>query len=251
MGIFYKYFTEKGGLLMIKKIPSERMWNSNLHWLKGKFHFSFGEYYNEKNINFGVLKVVNDEILIPKTGFKTHPHRDMEIISYVVKGKLSHEDSIGKKAVVEKGEVQYMSAGTGIFHSEHNNHSENLRFIQLWILPDKTDSEPFYKNFKFDWNKRCDKFFHIVSNKNGNAPVKINQDINIFVTELSQEKTLDLEIKEKRQGYVVQIEGKSIINGVELSERDALKTIGSSLKITSIKKSHILIIEMKERQDLK
>ena len=103
----------------------------------------------------------------------------MEIISYVVKGKLSHEDSIGKKAVIEKGEVQYMSAGTGIFHSEHNNHSENLRFIQLWILPDKTDSEPFYKNFKFDWNKRCDKFFHIVSNKNGNAPVKINQDINI------------------------------------------------------------------------
>ena len=201
MGIFYKYFTGKGGLLMIKKIPSERMWNSNLHWLKGKFHFSFGEYYNEKNINFGVLKVVNDEILIPETGFKTHPHRDMEIISYVVKGKLSHEDSIGKKAVIEKGEVQYMSAGTGIFHSEHNNHSENLRFIQLWILPDKTDSEPFYKNFKFDWNKRCDKFFHIVSSKNGNAPVKINQDINIFVTELSQEKTLDLEIKEKRQGY--------------------------------------------------
>ena len=251
MGIFYKYFTEKGGLLMIKKIPSERMWNSNLHWLKGKFHFSFGEYHNEKNINFGVLKVVNDEILIPKTGFKTHPHRDMEIISYVVKGKLSHEDSIGKKAVVEKGEVQYMSAGTGIFHSEHNNHSENLRFIQLWILPDKTDSEPFYKNFKFDWNKRCDKFFHIVSNKNGNAPVKINQDINILVTELSQEKTLYLEIKEKRQGYVVQIEGKSIINGVELSERDALKTIGSSPKITSVKKSHIMIIEMKERQDLK
>lgn len=236
---------------MIKKIPSERMWNSNLQWLKEKFHFSFGEYYNEKNINFGVLKVVNDEILIPKTGFKTHPHRDMEIISYVVKGKLSHEDSMGKKAVVEKGEVQYMSAGTGIFHSEHNNHNENLRFIQLWILPDKTDSEPFYKNFKFDWNKRCDKFFHIVSNKNGNAPVKINQDINIFVTELSQEKTLNLEIKEKRQGYVVQIEGKSIINGVELSERDALKTIGSSLKITSVKKSHIIIIEMKERQDLK
>ena len=99
--------------------------------------------------------------------------------------------------------------------------------------------------------KKLAKHIHIVSNKNGNAPVKINQDINIFVTELSPEKTLDLEIKEKRQGYVVQIEGRSIINGVELSERDALKTIGSSLKITSIKKSHILIIEMKERQDLK
>ena len=236
---------------MLKKIPSEKIWESNHDGLKGKFHFSFAEYYNEKNINFGVLRVVNDEILAPKTGFDLHQHRDMEIISYVVNGKLSHSDSAGNKTILEKGQVQYMSAGNGIFHSEYNNHNNDLRFIQLWILPNKIDSKAIYGHFKFEWEKRINNFFHIVSGKKGNAPIKINQDINIFVTELEKEKTLNFQIEKKRQVYLIQIDGTSLINNIKLCEKDALKSIGTSLNIKSINKSHILIIEMKERLDLK
>lgn len=237
---------------MIKKLLVEKMGESNLGWLKSKFHFSFAEYYNEKNINFGVLRVMNDDLIASHTGFSPHPHRDMEIISYVVKGKLSHKDSIGNESVLERGEVQYMSAGTGIMHSELNKHDEELRILQIWILPDKLNYKPNYGNYKFKWEDRVNKFLHFVSGQKGNAPIKINQDVNFYVTELFENKEIDFEIKQRRQAYVVQIEGKSLINNeIELKEKDGLETIGESLKIKAIEKSHILIIEMLERMDLK
>lgn len=237
---------------MIKQIPSENMWKSNLCWLKSNFHFSFAEYYNEKNINFGVLRVVNDDVISPGKGFDEHPHIDIEILSYVIRGKLSHKDSTGKKAVLEKGEVQYMSAGTGISHSEYNNSDEDLRFIQLMILPNVIGKKADYKNFKFKWEERVNKFFHIASEKNGNAPVKVNQDINIFAAEIEKNKNLHFEIKEKRQAYLIQAEGASLINNRYVTkEKDGLQAIGESLDIMALNKSHILIVEMKERMDLK
>lgn len=236
---------------MIRRLPAEKMGGSNLGWLRSKFHFSFAEYYNEENINFGVLRVINDDLVSAGGGFPSHPHRDMEIISYVVNGHLTHKDSMGNESSIGRGEVQYMSAGTGVLHSEYNNDSEEVRLLQIWILPDKRNHIPNYGEYKFKWEEREDKFLHMVSSKEGDAPVKINQDVNFYVIELSKDKEESFEIKEGRQAYMVQIEGKSLVNDIEMNTRDGLESIGESLKIKALEKSHFLIIEMQEREDLK
>ena len=134
---------------MIRRLPVEKMGESNLGWLRSKFHFSFAEYFNENNINFGVLRVINDDHISAGTGFDTHPHRDMEIITYVVHGYLTHKDSMGNESTLSRGQVQYMSAGTGVRHSEYNNHSEELRLLQIWVLPDRKGHTPNYGEYKF------------------------------------------------------------------------------------------------------
>ena len=236
---------------MLRRLPVEKMGESNLGWLRSKFHFSFAEYYNEKNINFGVLRVINDDYIAPGTGFPTHPHRDMEIISYVIEGKLTHKDSMGNESTLERGEVQYMSAGTGVTHSEYNKHAEDTRILQIWVLPDRKGHTPNYGEYKFKYEDRIGKWLHFVSSKEGNAPIKVNQDVNFYVTEIEAGKEMEFEVKEGRQAYVVQIEGKSEINSTAMNPRDGLETIGESLKIAALEKSHILVIEMKEREDLK
>ena len=144
-----------------------------------------------------------------------------------------------------------MSAGTGVRHSEYNNHSEELRLLQIWVIPDRKGHTPNYGEYKFGWDERKNKFLHFVSSKSGDAPIKINQDINFYALELDDGKEGKFEVKPKRQAYVVQIEGKSSVNGLELNTKDGLETIGESLKIKAVGKSHILIIEMQEREDLK
>ena len=236
---------------MLRRLPVEKMGESNLGWLRSKFHFSFAEYYNEENINFGVLRVINDDYIAPGTGFPTHPHRDMEIISYVIEGKLTHKDSMGNESTLERGEVQYMSAGTGVTHSEYNKNAEDTRILQIWVLPDRKGHTPNYGEYKFKYEDRMGKWLHFVSSKEGNAPIKVNQDVNFYVTEIEAGKEMEFEVKEGRQAYVVQIEGKSEINSTAMNPRDGLETVGESLKIVSQEKSHILVIEMKEREDLK
>ena len=142
---------------MLKKLPKENMGKSNLGWLESRFHFSFAEYRNPNNMNFGVLRVLNDDIVHPESGFDTHPHANMEIISYVVNGEITHKDSMGNSEVLKRGEVQYLSAGDGIYHSEHNLHkSDDLRLLQIWILPPQAGLPRLYNSFKFkeiwtDW----------------------------------------------------------------------------------------------------
>lgn len=236
---------------MIRKLPVEKMGESNLGWLRSKFHFSFAEYFNENNINFGVLRVINDDLIAANTGFDTHPHRDMEIITYVIHGYLTHKDNMGNESTLSRGQVQYMSAGTGVQHSEYNNHSEELRLLQMWVLPDRKGHTPNYGEYKFEWNERKNKLLHFVSSKSGDAPIKINQDINFYALELDGGKEENFEVKPGRQAYVVQIEGRSSINDLILNAKDGLETIEESLKIKALEKSHILIIEMQEREDLK
>ena len=173
---------------MLRKIDHRQMGKSNLGWLQSIFHFSFAEYYNPENINFGVLRVINDDQIAPGTGFGTHPHRDMEIISYVVDGSLTHADSMGNQRDVKRGHIQYMSAGTGVLHSEHNRSTDPLRMLQIWILPDKQGYAPNYGDYLFEWEERKNKWLHMVSDKEGSAPVKINQDVNFYSLNLKREK---------------------------------------------------------------
>jgi len=235
---------------MLRKIESKNMGSSNLRWLKSKFHFSFAEYYNPDNINFGVLRVINDDLIDAGTGFDTHPHRDMEIISYVVNGELTHGDSMGNKNTITRGHIQYMSAGTGVYHSEHNFGKDILRLLQIWIFPNKKGYIPNYGDYRFNWDDRHNEWLHMISSKDGKEPIKINQDMNIYSLELEKDKEIDFQVKEGRQAYLVQIEGNSIINNIELTNRDGMEIVEEYILIKAKETSHILILEM-NKQDYK
>ena len=231
---------------MLKKLPKENMGTSNLGWLESRFHFSFAEYRNQNNMNFGVLRVLNDDIVHTKSGFDTHPHSNMEIISYVVNGEITHKDSMGNSETLKRGEVQYLSAGDGIYHSEHNVHkSDDLRLLQIWIIPPKAGLPRLYGSKRFEENERKNKLLNIVSSTDRNADIKIYQDVNIYVSELEIKKSLDFEIKENRQVYFVQIEGRSNINEITLNAGEAMEIVDiKKIEIKALENSHFLFIEM-------
>lgn len=231
---------------MIKIIRKENMGKSDLGWLKSRFHFSFAEYFNPENMNFGVLRVVNDDLVKAGTGFDTHPHRDMEIISYVVDGDLTHKDSMGNKRSLSRGMVQYMSAGTGVLHSEYNMGDDTSRFLQIWIIPEKKSLEPNYGDFEFPWEERVGNWLHVVSHIKGNAPVKIHQDVNIYVLYLRDAEEIKIPVSNGRQGYLIEIEGEAEIEGNTLYHGDSAEITQSYPTIKAIKESHLLLIEMKE-----
>ena len=222
------------------------MGTSNLGWLESRFHFSFSNYYNPKNMCFGVLRVLNDDIIHTTSGFDMHPHENMEIITYVINGELTHKDSLGNIETLTRGDVQYLSAGDGIYHSEYNFHKfENLRLLQMWIVPPQKGLSKLYGSHKFLNEDRKNKLLNIVSSNKGLSPIKIYQDVNFFASELEKEKTLDFKISENRQIYFVQIEGSSILNGIILNSGDAAEiTNENNLRIESIENSHFLFIEM-------
>jgi len=231
---------------MLKKISKDAMHLSNQGWLESRFHFSFAEYHNPQNMHFGVLRVLNDDIVHPDSGFGMHPHRDMEIISYIVNGEITHKDSIGNERTLKRGEVQYMSAGSGVLHSEYNHSKEkDLRLLQIWILPPEKGLDPMYGEELYTEDERQNRLLNIVSSKDGNAKVKIHQDVNIYVCELEAGKSVEYSLQEQRQIYFVQIEGTSEINGTLLNDSDAMEiTDENSLSMRALKKSHFLFIEM-------
>ena len=126
------------------RLDHTNMGGSNLGWLQSLYHFSFADYFNPKNLKFGKLRVINDDLVQPGTGFPTHPHRDMEIVTYVIDGELTHADSMGNERVLSRGDVQFMTAGTGITHSEYNRGEDILRFLQIWIMPERSMLTPNY-----------------------------------------------------------------------------------------------------------
>jgi redox-sensitive bicupin YhaK (pirin superfamily) len=202
---------------------------------------------------------MNDDLVQAKRGFGAHPHRDVEICTYIVEGELTHKDSMGTAETLQRGEIQYMSAGTGVEHSEHNLGNSPLRFIQIWINTRQRGLKPVYGSLKGNEENRLNKWAHLVQdikNTNIDCPIKINQDSNIFVTEIDPNISLNLEIQNDRQGYLLCIEGDNNIiqgkdNQIYLSRHDAAEIIGpQTLSITtSNKKSHFLLVEMKYELD--
>jgi len=229
---------------MIKIYRADKLGKSDLGWLISRFHFSFADYYDKKRIHFGNLRVINDDIIAPNTGFPLHPHENMEIISYVVAGELTHEDSMGNKRVVKRGEVQYMSAGTGVEHSEHNYGIKPTRLLQIWIFPDQKELKPNYGDKLYRWEDRINKLMPIVSPLAGDAGVKISQDANIYVSYLEAKEALDFKITQNRQAYFVQIEGSSFLNTVNIYEGDGVEITDEDLNITAKGNSHFMIIEL-------
>lgn len=235
---------------MLKKIENKNMGKGNHGWLKSSFHFSFAEYFNPTNINFGVLRVLNDDLIEENTGFDTHPHKDMEIITYVIDGELTHKDSMGNSRTLSRGHMQYMSAGTGVQHSEYNLGNAKLRLLQLWIIPDKKGYIPNYGDRNFRWEDRIDNWMYMVSSQEGDGPIKINQDINIYTNYLEKDGEESFKVRENRQAYLVQIEGSSNINDMDLNEGDALEIIEENIKIEAKENSHFIVIEMRKSESL-
>lgn len=231
---------------MITKYPARQHGRSNLGWLQSLFHFSFADYYNPRRVNFGALRVINDDLVKPQTGFELHPHRDMEIVSYVIDGELTHGDSMGNKNTISRGHIQYMSAGTGIFHSEHNWGGETARFLQIWIVPQQKNLKPQYGDYKYDWDMRKNKLLHLVSPAGGGAAVELAADANFYALELDAGLSYEFPVAKGRQAYLVQVEGKSDINGLSLEPKDGLESVEETLRIKAIEQSHVVIIEMKK-----
>ena len=232
---------------MLRYIDSKKMGRGIHGWLDSHFHFSFAEYYNPDNIQFGVLRVVNDDLVKPDTGFDTHHHQNMEILSYVVNGELTHTDSMNNDQTLTRGQVQYMSAGTGVLHGEHNWGKEILRFLQIWILPDKNGYQPNYGDYRFAFDDRKNKWLSIATrteNKESQAPICIHADINAFAAMLDKGNSIDMGVEKGRQAYLVLIEGQADINGIELNERDALEIVEENIIIKALRPAHILVIEM-------
>jgi redox-sensitive bicupin YhaK (pirin superfamily) len=234
------------GNKMIRYIASGKMGRGVHSWLDSTHHFSFADYCNPDNIQFGVLRVVNDDLVKPGTGFDTHPHKDMEIISYVVNGELTHEDSMKNKRTLTRGQVQYMSAGTGVTHSEHNLGAETLRFLQIWIFPDKKGYEPNYGDHRFEWARRENNWLHMVSgDADSKTPIHIHADVNIYATEISGAGEIAFKVFPGRQAYLVLIEGAAEVGEYSLSAKDAMEIVEQDVLIKAPETSHILVIEMK------
>lgn len=226
-------------------LDANKMGKGNLSWLQTNYHFSFSDYYNPDNINYGVLRVLNDDVIAPHSGFDPHPHRDMEIITYVIDGELTHGDNMGNRRTITRGDIQYMSAGTGVYHSEHNLGEVPLRLLQIWILPDRKSHTPNYGDFSFDWDKRKNHWFEVVSSKQGSGAIKINQDVHLYVLELDKDQQLEFPLNQGRQAYLVQIEGHSLINGSPVYARDAVEFVEETIQLQAEEVSHYLMIEMK------
>lgn len=231
---------------------------TNYNWLKSRFHFSFAEYSNYKNQDFGVLRVMNDDLVQPKRGFGEHPHRNMEIITYIVEGELSHRDSMGIKESLGRGSIQFMTAGRGVAHSEFNNGDKPLRFIQTWIVPSENGLRPNYGSCTGSADARKNKLQHLVSNVKDlttSTPVEINQDVDAYATELDLGEKVSIQLPKGRQGYLLCIEGGVKVNGSQLNKYDACEIGGTGgvleIESTDVEETendnvaHVLMFTMK------
>ncbi len=196
---------------------------ANFGWLDSWHSFSFGHYFNPKKMGFGKLRVLNDDTVAPESGFGTHPHENMEIISIPLEGKISHKDSSGGTGTVESGEIQVMSAGTGITHSEYNlSQNEKLKFLQIWILPKKINIKPRYEQRKFSDEEFKNRIKTVVFPESFQNELYINQDAYVSIADIEEAGEITYSSYSAENGvFLFIISGKAEIDGLTLREKDA------------------------------
>ena len=216
-------------------------------WLLSRHTFSFANYHNPDRMNFGLLRVLNDDIVKPSMGFGTHPHENMEIISIPLAGALRHQDSMGNKYVIESGEIQVMSAGSGVTHSEYNNSDEEeVHFLQIWVFPKEKNIEPRYGQRRFDRTDRQNRFQVLVSPDASDKGLSINQEAWFSMADLDEGKELTYQKHNSSHGiYFFLIEGHIDIDGTLLERRDGLGLVhGESFSIKAKTAAQLLAIEV-------
>lgn len=221
--------------------------NANHGWLNAFHSFSFGSWYNPERVQFGTLRVLNDDTIAAGMGFGTHPHDNMEIITITLEGDLAHKDSMGNAATIKTGDVQVMSAGTGIQHSEFNpNPDLQTKLFQIWLFPKTRDVEPRYQQITLDKSLEKNDFAQILSPNADDAGVWIHQDAWFYLSDFDKDFSKKLSLKKEGNGfYIINIEGEIEINGEKLEQRDAIGIWETSeIQIKANTTSKFLIMEI-------
>ncbi len=219
---------------------------ANLGWLNSRHTFSFGHYYDPKFMGFGPLRVINEDRVEPAQGFGTHGHRDMEIISYVLSGALEHQDSMGNGSVIHPGDVQRMSAGTGVRHSEFNaSQSDLVHFLQIWILPEQNGIEPSYEQKFFSEDDKRGRLRLIGSRDGRSGSVVIHQDVDLYATVLAEGESVRHELARGRKGWVHVARGQVLLNDNRLEAGDGVAIEGpAQLELIGGSETEVLLFDM-------
>lgn len=206
---------------MITIRPAPERGHIKLDWLDTYHTFSFGEYHDPNHMGFRTLRVINEDTVSPSTGFGMHHHHDMEIITYILSGSLQHKDSMGNGSVIHAGEVQYMSAGSGIFHSEQNpSSSEPVHLLQIWIFPDAVKLPPRYVQKDFSQDKKPGKLLRIVDKNETDGALPIHQDATLFIGQIDNDHSITHTLAADRHAWVQITKGNAAINGKALNQGD-------------------------------
>ncbi len=201
--------------------PSDERGVGGADWLESRFSFSFADYHDPAHMGFRSLRVINEDVIAPSGGFPSHGHRDMEIITYVMEGALSHKDSLGTGATIRPGEIQRMSAGSGIMHSEFNaSQSEKVHLLQIWILPEKRGGTPSYAQQTINEDSVSGKFGLIASRDGRDRSISLQQDANLWLAKLTKGQTADFSLAPNRGGWLQIARGAVIVDGQQLEAGD-------------------------------
>ena len=228
---------------MIELRPFAKLGGADHGWLKAKHHFSFASYYDPANVSHGALRVWNDDEIAPNSGFPAHPHANMEIITYVREGAITHQDSLGNKGRTEAGDVQVMSAGSGIRHSEYNLEPSRTKIVQIWIEPTTKGGHPTWGSKPFPKADRSGKLVTIASGIDGdNDALPIRADARVLATTLKAGDSAEYEPEKARHLYLVPAIGSVEVNGVRVNARDGAAIRNETqLKITALEDSELVL----------
>lgn len=230
---------------MIERRPFKSLGGANHGWLNTKHHFSFADYHETDRIHWGALRVWNDDEIAPNTGFPPHPHADMEIITYVREGAITHKDSLGNEGRTAAGDVQVMSAGSGIRHAEYNLEPGPTTLFQIWILPNKAGGQPAWGTKPFPKGERSGRFIALASGfANDNEALPIRADARVLGATLKAGQHAEYRLGKERHGYLVPATGRIEVNGVKLEARDgaAIEEV-EVLRVTALEDSEIVLVD--------
>jgi quercetin 2,3-dioxygenase len=239
--------SSEGTNIMVSIIrKSEERGTADFGWLDSKHTFSFGGYYDPRHMGFGPLRVINEDRVAPGGGFPTHPHRDMEIISYVIEGGLAHRDSTGTSSVIRPGDVQRMSAGTGVRHSEYNaSETEPVHFLQIWILPERQGLKPSYEQKTFAAVEKRGKLRLVGSQDGREGSVVIHQDVDLYATLLEPGERVSHVLSAARGAWVQVVDGELTVNGETLRAGDGVSISDTDeLRLEATAASEALLFDM-------
>lgn len=230
---------------MMRVRRSEDRGHANYGWLDSRHTFSFANYFDPEHLGFRSLRVINDDRVVGGEGFGTHPHRDMEIVSYVVSGALEHKDSMGNGSIIVPGEVQRMRAGTGVTHSEYNHSaSEPVRFLQIWVLPEEKGLAPGYEQ-KFFGDERLGKLRLVASRDGAEGSVQVQQDLAMFAAVLRDDEAVTHEMAQGRHAWLQVVRGTLLVDGEELVEGDGASfSEVDAIGIRSVGESELILFDM-------
>lgn len=231
---------------MIQLYPSNLRYSVDLGWLRSHLSFSFGEYFDENNTGFGVMRVCNDDEVVGGKGFGPHPHSDMEIVTVVLSGAIKHEDNLGNVEVTSAGEVQRMSAGSGIIHAEYNaSETDDLNFLQLWFMPSERGLTPSFETKRYDAQGLQNQLLPVVSPEGGEKIAVIHQDMTIYLSRLEPATTVSFSQKAGRRTFLFVIEGSLSVNEQSLGTRDSARIEAeTSLTITAEEAAFFMLIDL-------